>query len=1378
MSFVHLHVHSEYSVLDGLSKVGDIVARAKALGQPAVALTDHGAMYGVIDFFNAAKKAGVKPIIGMEGYLARRSRHDRDPQKDKSPYHLLLLAQTQTGYQNLLKLATLSQLEGYYYRPRVDKEVLAQYSAGVIVTTGCGAAEIPRYLANGQLDEARRALGWYLEVFGRERFFIELQLHEGFPELVNINRQLLQLAQEFDVRPVATNDAHYTRQADAPAQDIMLCIGTGALVRQPDRMRMTDDSYYLKSYDEMAALFGEVPQALASTLEIAEMCDVDLSSQGYHLPVFDLPEGVTPDQELRRKCEAGLVWRYGERAQNPDIRQRLNYELAIIHQMGFDTYFLIVSDLTRFAKEQDIWWNIRGSGAGSIVAYTSGITTLDPLPNNLIFERFLNPGRISMPDIDMDFPDDRRAEMINYAVNKYGKDKVAQIITFGTLGARAAIRDTGRALDIPLPDVDRVAKLVPNVPGKPVKIGEAIEQIPELKELYDSTAWVKTLLDTARTVEGTVRNIGTHAAGVVISDRPLVEYTPLARPTKESDNSLESITQFEMGVVDAIGLLKVDFLGLATLTIMRKACNLIKQNHGVDLNLNNIPVNDRAAFQLMSRGDVLGLFQVEGAGMRRMLMEMKPGKFEHIIAGISLFRPGPMEYIPTYIRRLHGDEPVEYKHPKLEPILEETYGIIVYQEQIIQIAVQLAGYLPGEADEIRKAVGKKIKEKIEAHKAKFIAGSVKNGIDQAVAEAIYGDIEFFARYGFNKAHAADYAVMTCQTAYLKAHYPVEFMTALMTVEQSVEKVGLLIIETRRMGIDVLPPAVNYSDLDFMIETQPNGKRAIRFGMASIKGVGEGPVRVIREARGPSTGSGGGSFKSLEDFCRRVDLRSVNRRALEALIKVGALENFGNRAQLLQMVDRMLGLSGSAHHAQDVGQLTLFGGIVDASETETIGPLPNISDVPLREKLAWEKELIGAYVSEHPVAQALAQLQSELTHTSAELNEELDGHKAVMIGAVIGARPIQTKKGDTMGFIQLEDVQGTFECVAFPRTWKQTQDLWQKDKIVLVRGTIDGKGKVPKILLDSATDKPQVTSAVPDKKGSGFGERGSGIRDQKTNGNGRPPVANGKPLAANGLQKPAVVKEQGVAYQTVAPKPVASQPITANVQAPKTNGQPPAINNQRPTTNHQQPVNDHFAVPAEVFFDEDPFAGEAFIPDADDPAASVTLVEDFGVPQHDNPLAESTADYAERGRAAEPMAEVVKREFTASVPPSQAAGSLAASQPAQPEPAPRKNGNGQGHDGHGQSHNTPGYATLAEPYRLAKVVISRSGDSALDASRVGEVHHLLSSYPGPDRFCFLITARGETLQLDFPNDTTTLDEMMIAQLKNLHGVESVQISLSL
>jgi DNA polymerase III subunit alpha len=1270
MSFVHLHVHSEYSILDGLSKVDAIVKRAKELGQPAVAITDHGAMFGVIDFFNAARKAGVKPIIGIEGYLARRSRFDKDPNKDKSPYHLLLLAQNNVGYQNLLKLASLSQLEGFYYKPRVDKETLAQYNEGLIVTTGCGAAEIPRYLADGQLDAARQAMSWYVEVFGRERFYIELQLHEGFQELVSINRQLLALAKEFGVRPVATNDAHYLRQADAPAQDLMLCIGTGSLVTQADRMRMTDDSYYLKSADEMRALFGEVPDALQSTLDIAEMCSVDLRSQGYHLPAFDLPPGVTAAERLRQMCEEGLRQRYGERATDPVVRERLDYELSVIGQMGFDTYFLIVADLTRYARERDIWWNIRGSGASSIVAYTSRITNLDPLPHNLIFERFLNPGRISMPDIDMDFPDDRRAEMIDYAVNKYGKDKVAQIITFGTLGARAAIRDTGRALNIPLSEVDRIAKLIPAVPGKPVKLPEALETIPELQQEYEASEQVRTLIDSAISVEGTVRSIGTHAAGVVISDRPLVDYAPLHRPTKSDsgDSPLESITQFEMGVVESIGLLKVDFLGLITLSIMRQACDLIERYHGVKLNLDNIPTDDRAAFELMSRGDVLGVFQVEGGGMRRMLMEMRPNKFEHIVAGISLFRPGPMDYIPSYIKRLHGEEPIEYKHPKLESILSETYGIIVYQEQIIQVAVQLAGYKPGEADEIRKAVGKKIKEKIEAHKAKFVKGAVENGVDRAVAEAIYADIEFFARYGFNKAHAADYAVLTCQTAYLKAHYPVEYMTAIMTCEKSVEKIGLLMIECRRMNLAVLRPDVNCSDLDFTIETQADGQPAIRFGMASIKGVGEGPVRAIVEAR-----TSGGPFAGIEDFCRRVDLRIVNRRALEASIKVGAFEDFGNRAQLLHLIDRMLGLSNSSHRAEEVGQLSLFGALEGgaASGLDTIGTLPKLEEASLKEKLAWERELIGAQVSEHPVSAALALLQSEITHLSSELTEESEGQRAAMVGMVTGTRLITTKKGEAMGFVQLEDTQGGFECVVFPRLWKQTQALWQNEKIVLVRGTIDAKGRTPKMLVDSATDKPQVV-------------QDAGGRRQET-------------------------KKPEVRSQDSTPK---AAPLTSNVQRP---------------TSAVDFVDDRYEPAVEEI---DPFAGEGM---------------DMG-----DPVVEAAP--APKAAALPKPIKPVTEPKTPPAPPRH-----------ETTPAPKSNGNGNGY-------------SRSMPVRTAKVIISRSGDGPTDARRVGEVHQAMSMRPGPDKFCFIVMARGGALQLDFPNDSTTLNDELIARLKSMSGVESVQVSM--
>jgi DNA polymerase-3 subunit alpha len=1079
--FVHLHVHTEYSLLDGLSKVPRLVARAQELGQPALAITDHGVMFGVIEFYNATKKAGVKPIIGIETYLAPRSRFDRDPQHDKSAYHLLLLAQNNTGYQNLLKLASKAQLEGFYYKPRVDKEILAQHSEGVICLSGCGSSEVPRLLLEGQTDQARRALAWYKDTFGPERFYIELQWHDNIPGLDRANAQLVRFAKEFGLAMVATNDVHYINADDWVAQDVLLCIGTGNLVSQPDRMRMTDHSYYLKSGEEMTTLFGaEAPESLVAPLAIAEMCNVDLDPKGYHLPMYPVPEGFTAETFLRKLCEDGLREHYGVRSDDPAVRRRLDHELSIIHQMGFDNYFLIVWDLTRYAKEHDIWWNVRGSGAGSMVAYCTGITRLDPLAHGLIFERFLNPGRVSMPDIDMDFPDDRRGELIEYTVGKYGQENVAQIIAFGTMGARAAVRDVGRTLDIPLGEVDAVAKLIPAIPGKPVSLAEAIEQVPELQQKYQSTDYIHQLLDTAQKLEGVTRHASTHAAGVIISDRPLIEYAPLHRPTKGADDSgLGIVTQFEMNTCEAIGLLKIDFLGLSTLTIMRRACELIRQNYGVELNLVNIPINDPASFELMARGDVAGVFQVEGAGMRRVLMDMRPTQFEHIVAAISLFRPGPLEYIPMYIRRMHGEEKIEYKHPKLEPILSETYGIIVYQEQIIRIASDLAGYSPGDADQIRKAVGKKIKEKIEEHRARFINGAVKNGITREIAASIYDDIEFFARYGFNKAHAADYAVITCQTAYLKAHYPIEYMTALLTVERNnTEKIGFLVTECRRMNIPVLPPDINHSDVDFSIEgcEADNGDciPGIRFGLSAIKNVGEGPVQVILEARRSSTGSKGGAFRTLDDFCRRVDLRQVNRRALESLIKAGAFDAFGHRAQLLAIVDRMLGLSTHAHRAADAGQMTLFGEAGPAAGTSVLAPLPNVEEAPEKEKLAWEKELVGIYTSEHPLTRVMADLHNTVTALCGQITEDMANQKVVVAGAITYVRRLTTKKGDPMAFAGLEDLQGTTEVVIFPRTWKQVEPIIQPDKIVVVRGKVDASGKQAKIIADSITDQLTIT----------------------------------------------------------------------------------------------------------------------------------------------------------------------------------------------------------------------------------------------------------------------------------------------------------------
>ncbi|MGD2058573.1 MAG: DNA polymerase III subunit alpha, partial [Anaerolineales bacterium] len=760
MSFVHLHVHSEYSLLDGLSKVDKLVERAKSMDMPAVALTDHGAMFGSISFYRAAKKAGIKPIIGIESYMAARGMTDRDPQFDSRSFHLLLLAENDTGYRNLLEIASASQLEGFYYRPRIDHEFLAAHSEGLICTTGCLSGEVPRALQAGQEKKAVELLDWYYEVFGPDRFFFELQQHD-IPELENINKQLVDLAKRYDGRFVATNDVHYVDPDDAELQDILLCIQTGSLQADPDRMMMTDSSYYMRSPQEMQQLFGHIPGALENTLWIAERCDVDLEFKGYHLPQFEVPDGHTPETYLRMLCEQGLRERYGRYTDDEVVRERLDYELKIIHEMGFDTYFLIVWDLCRYAQEHNIWYNARGSAAGSIVAYSLEITTVDPIKHGLIFERFLNPGRVSMPDIDLDFQDDRRSELLEYTADKYGRDKVAQIITFGTLGARAAIRDVGRVKDIPLPEVDRVAKLVPNIPGKPVSISDALEDVPRFRELYEQTSYLRDLIDTANQLEGVVRNAGTHAAGVIITDKPIVEYIPLHRPTGSSqdDNPIGAVTQFEMHILDSLGLLKVDFLGLSTLTVMARACEMIAERHGVELDINSIPIDDADTFELLGRGDVLGVFQVEGVGMRRYLMEMKPRELANVIAMVALYRPGPMDFIPTYIRRMHGLEQPSYRHPTLAGIFEETYGIPVYQEQIMFAAMEMAGYSASEADGLRKAISKKNASALAKHKQKFIQGAVGNQIEKATAEAVFEDWENFARYGFNKAHAADYGVI-------------------------------------------------------------------------------------------------------------------------------------------------------------------------------------------------------------------------------------------------------------------------------------------------------------------------------------------------------------------------------------------------------------------------------------------------------------------------------------------------------------------------------------------------------------------------------------------------------------------------------------------
>lgn len=1079
--FVHLHVHSEYSLLDGLSRTRQLAAEAARLGQPALALTDHGVMHGVIEFFRDCKKKGVKPIIGVEAYLTPygRGMTDTDPVKDKVRHHLLLLAQNQTGYKNLLKICSDAQMKGFYYRPRIDADYLAAHSDGLICTTGCMAAEIPWLLnsAEGrapQEDQALARLRWYLDVFGRDRFYVELQEHD-IPELTRINRVLFDWADRHNLGLLVTNDVHYVTAGDAKAHDALLCVQTSSLLKQPNRLRMSDNSYYLKSAEEMRATFRplvDLPEsAFTNSLKIADMCEVDLEDDSFHLP--DLPSGTIPqgydyESYLRYLTDQGLKERYGDRADLPEIQARKEHELKIIHGMGFDVYYLIVWDLCAYARRRNIWWNVRGSGAGSIVAYAIGITLIDPLKHQLIFERFLNPGRISMPDFDLDYPDDQREEMIRYTLDRYGSNRVAQIVSFGRMKARAAIRDVGRAMDIPLAEVDILAKQITAIPGKPATIDNALDAgheffSAELKSQYETVDYVRELIDYAHNLEGVARHASVHAAAVIITDKPLTDYVPIMRPP--GSVITDSITQFEFPICESIGLLKVDFLGLSTLTVMRKAAELIKARHNVEFRLENIPTDDPKAFELMARGDVTGVFQVEGTGMRRVLTDMRPTRFEHIVAAISLFRPGPMEYIPTYIKRMHGEEPVEYKHARLEPILAETYGIIVYQEQIIQIATQLAGYAPGEADQIRKAVGKKIKEKIDAHRAQFIRGAVENGIEQGVAEAIYGDIEFFARYGFNKAHAADYAMVTCQTAYLKAHYPIEYMAALLTVERNnIEKIGMLVGECRAMSIDVLPPDINHSFIDFVIEDRPGKDPAIRFSMGAVKNVGEGPIQTILDNRERE-----GRFRDIDDFCNRVDLRQVNRRALEGLIKVGALDCFGSRAQLLAIIERMVNLSSSTHRAASVGQISMFDmGSFDAPQTGSIlYPLPEVEEFGSREKLAWEKELAGTYLSAHPIHKYSADIQAANTTGLVTLDETMNGQMVGVAGMINSVRHHLTKKGDPMAFVEIEDLQASCEIVVFPRTYNSHKELLTEGSLILVRGKVDAQsGRPPKIIAEA------------------------------------------------------------------------------------------------------------------------------------------------------------------------------------------------------------------------------------------------------------------------------------------------------------------------
>ncbi len=1306
MSFAHLHVHTEYSLLDGFSNIRKLIQRVKEMEMPAVAITDHGTMFGVIDFYRAANAAGIKPIIGLEAYMAARRMQDRDPKLDRSSSHLLLLAENETGYKNLLTIASAAQLDGFYYYPRIDHEFLAAHSDGLICTSGCMSAEIPRALVDQQPEEAVRRMNWYFDVFGPDRFYVELQQH-NIKEITELNRSLVNLGARYSAKFVATNDVHYINPEDARLQDILLAIQTGTLLSDPTRMRMTDESYYLRTPLEMSQLFAEVPEALSNTLLIAERCNVDLTFKGYHLPEFAVPEGYTAETYLRHLCDEGAQKRYGDRAGSPEVQKRLGYELGVVHKMGFDAYFLIVSDLCRFAREQRIWYNARGSAAGSIIAYVLQITLVDPLQHDLLFERFLNPGRISMPDIDLDFQDDLRSRVLEYCTQKYGSDKVAQIITFGTMGTKAALRDVGRVMDIPLNEVDRVAKLVPFVPGHATTMQDALA-IPEFKEAYDGEPHLHELIDVAAKMEGTVRNAGTHAAGVVISDRPIMDYLPLHRPTSGSEETpIKTVTQFEMGILDFLGMLKVDILGLITLTVMQRACEMIERRHGVILHLNNIPLDDPKAFELLGNGQTAGVFQVEGGGMTRYLVQMKPTKIDHIIAMVALYRPGPMPFIPDYIARMHGEASVEYRHPALAPIFDATFGIPVYQEQLMRAAVDLAGYSPSESDELRSAISKKKKLEIQKHRKKFVEGAVKHGIDRATAQDIFADWEEFARYGFNKSHAADYGVIAVQTAYLKANYPAEYMAALLSASAGqTDKVALYAVDARSLGVAVLPPDINASAWDFDIE-DTDGQPSIRFGLGAIKNLGHTAMEQVLAERHKN-----GAFKDLNAFARRVDLRTVGKRGLECLVKVGALDAFGERTAMLASLERITAISSNHFRALESGQLSLFGTATGVEETLS---LPDVSKVDKREMLAWERELIGLYVSDHPLTSYQSTLAKVVTHFSSQLLEIQNGEKVRVAGIVTVVRPYTTKTGKPMGFVTIEDIQGTIELVLFPRAWENARAQLVPDQIVVVHGKVDTSNTPPKVLVDAV--RTDLNAPAPEAATSKLSST------QARDGN---PKAGKPQAAAKRLATPAREPETAPGSQRSTEPPQRAEP----------EGDAP-------------PPPENFPAGWEVQWHAS--------------STDASAVEDRAVPARMTAIA-AVADAP--AHSAFPNQESISDPAAASPPSSQpTAPALPAVPPELPSRMPSL-----------PSLYVPlADAPSAEhPPKQITVLLRSTGDRERDRRRIKTIHGTLISFHGKDRFSFHIFEDGRGVLLDFPSATTHVCTELLARLQKLMGEESWRI----